>query len=308
MPCNPRNAAVQGQEVALQIQYYDACNEKVAADAIPTIEITDVDGNVLVTATSDDVTHLGDGLYEYIYRVPAGSDAGTWIDTWVATIDEADLTSAFTFSVTSPSVSLTTDTGPGKVQLADDVTLDFTDEELVGINLLLKMLKSRLQSTGERPVRDEFGAFVTDGYGEIVTEECNVFDDDILVSFLCVALSEFNSVPFFTAYTFADHIIQSLFLHIIVEGAHVIALASQSILEKGRDFTISDGGVNYQPPQLGDFLQTYYSNWLSSYRERIQFIKNSIRPGPRSFGTHTNMASGAPAFTRLRHLRARRIV
>ena len=308
MPCNPRDLAVQGQEVALQIQYFDTCGDKVVADSTPTIEILDVDGNVLVAETSTDVTHLGDGLYQYIYRVPDDNDAGIWTDTWSAEIDTAVLDTTFTFTVITPSSGLTTTTGPGKISLADDVSLDFSDEELAGINLLLKMLKARLQSTGEKPVRDENGAFVYDGYGELVTEECNVFSDDILISFLCMALSEFNSVPFFTAYTFADSIVQSLFMHIIVEGAHVFALASQSILEKGRDFTISDGGVNYQPPQLGDFLQTYYSNWLSSYRERLQFIKNSIRPGPRSFGTYTNAASGAPAFTRLRHLRARRII
>ena len=49
-------------------------------------------------------------------------------------------------------------------------------------------------------------------------------------------LSEFNMVPFFTAYTFADPLIKTLFSSAIVEGAYVIALASQSLVEKGRDF------------------------------------------------------------------------
>ena len=102
-------------------------------------------------------------------------------------------------------------------------------------------------------------------------------------------------------------VIRTLFPAAIVEGAYIFSLASQAIIEKGRDFTLSDGSVNYQPPQLGDFLQSHYSGWLTSYRERLKFIKNSIRPGPRAFGTCTNLSSGAPAFTRLRHLRARRI-
>jgi hypothetical protein len=308
MPCNPRDSAVQGQEVALQIQYLDTCNEPIEADATPEVEITDLDGNVIVASTSEDVSHLGDGLYQYTFRVPAAGDAGMWVDDWTALIDSATLNTSFSFTVVTPTLGLTTNTGPGRILLGDDVSLDFTDEELAGVNLLMKFLKSRLRSNGRKPVRDEFGAFVTDGYGELVTEECNVFDNDILAAFLCQALSEFNSVPFFTAYTFADQVIQTLFVHIVVEGAYVFALASQAIVEKGRDFTISDGGVNYQPPQLGDYLQTHYGNWLSSYRERLQFIKNSIRPGPRSYGTHTNLTSAAPAFTRLRHLRARRIV
>jgi hypothetical protein len=188
------------------------------------------------------------------------------------------------------------------------LVFDFSDEEIFGINVLLKLLKARLRSNGEKPVRDQFGAFVLDGYGNLVTEDCDVFDDEILVTLLCQALSEFNMVPFFTAYSFADPIIQTLFSAAVVEGAYVFALASQALIEKGRDFTISDGGVNYQPPQLGDFIQSHYSTWLTSYRERLKFIKNSIRPGPVAFGTHTNFTSNAPAFLRLRHLRARRII
>lgn len=303
-----RDAAVQGQEVILQIQYFDSFSNKVAADETPTISIVDADGNTILDATDDDVENLGDGLYQYTYRIPAESDAGTWSDVWVATIDEAELETSFSFNVIVPTSGLSATTGPGKVRIADDVVFDFSDEELNGINILLKFLKSRLRSSGMKPSRDQFGAFITDGYGELVLEECNVFSDDILTAFLCQALSEFNSVPFFTAYSFADQIIQTLFSHIIVEAAHVYAIASQAIVEKGRDFTITDGGVNYTPPQLGDFLQSYYSNWLSSYRERIQFIKNSIRPGPRSFGTYSNMGSAAPAFARLRHLRSRRIL
>ena len=88
----------------------------------------------------------------------------------------------------------------------------------------------------------------------------------------------------------------------------IMAMASQSLVEKGRDFTVSDGGISYQPPQLGDFLASQYNNWLSNYRERLKFIKNNIRPGPQAFGTFTNLASGAPAVNRLRHLRSRRII
>ncbi len=308
MPCNPRDSAVQGQEVALQIQYYDNCGKKIAADETPTIQIIDVDGNIVLDSTDEDVENLGDGLYQYKYRVPENGDAGNWNDRWVAIIDQATLISDFDFTVVPPEVGLSVNTGPGKIQLADDIMFDFSDEEIKGINICLKFLKSRLRSTGQKPLRDQFGAFILDGYGEIVTEDCDVFANDILIAFLCQALSEFNSTPFFTAYTFADPTIQTLFYQVIVEGAYVFALASQSILEKGRDITLSDGGISYQPPQLGDYLQTHYSTWLTSYRERLKFIKNSIRPGPVSFGTYTNLTSASPAALRLKHLRGRRIL
>lgn len=305
---NIRDAAVQGQEVLLEIQFLNACGDKVAADETPLIRIRDMDGTVVLDYTDEDVKHAGDGLYQYTFRVPSDGELGPWMDDWSTIIDEADFDTTLIFTVTSPDTSLSANTGPGKVALADDVVFDFSDEEIMGINILLKLLKSRLRSNGEKPVRDEFGAFVLDGYGNIVTEECDLFDDEILVAFLCQALSEFNMVPFFTAYSFADQIIQTLFSAAIVEGAYIFALASQSLVEKGRDFTITDGGVSYQPPQLGDFLQSTYSTWLTSYRERLKFIKNSIRPGPVGFGTYTNFSSAAPAFTRLRHLRARRII
>lgn len=308
MACNLRDSAVQGQEVILQIQFFDVCGKKVAADDTPSIEIVDVDGNIILNSTSEDVEYLGDGLYQYKFRVPADGDAGTWEDHWTAQIDEASFETSFSFNVVPPSTGLSANTGMGKIQLADDVVMDFSEQEIYGINLLLKFLKSRLRSTGRKPLRDEFGAFITDGYGEVITEDCDVFSNEILIAFLCQSLSEFNSMPFFTAYTFADPIIHSLFSQIIVEGAYIFALASQSLLEKGRDFTISDGGLNYQPPQLGDFIQTHYGTWLTSYRERLKFIKGSIRPGPRSFGTYTNLTSGSPAVMRLRHLRSRRII
>lgn len=305
---NQRDSAVQGQEVALQIQFFDTDGNKVTADETPTIAIFDLDGNEILAATDEDVSHKGDGLYQYLYTVPTDGDSGVWSDEWEAIIDGATFSTSFTFTVITPDTGLSATTGPGKIKIADDVEFDFSDEEIYGINLLLKYLKSRLRSTGYKPSRDAFGAFELDGYGEMITEECNVFDNDVLVCFLCQSLSEFNSVPFFTNYTFADHTVQSLFAQIIVESAYVFALSSQSLLEKGRDFTITDGGMNYQPPQLGDFIQTHYGTWLTSYRERITFIKNSIRPGPRSFGTYSNLTSGSPAFTRLRHLRGRKIV
>lgn len=305
---NTRDKAVQGQEVLLQIQYFDAAGEEVDADDYPSIQIRDLDGNVIESSSSDDVTKLDIGLYQYTYTVPSDAETGDWSDRWSAVIDNAPFQTSFTFAVIEPEDALTANTGPAKIQIADDVVFDFSDEEIYGINIMLKYLKARLRSEGRRPVRDENGAFITDGYGEFVLENCNVFDDEVLVVLLCQALSEFNSTPFFTAYTFADPVIQTLFAGTIAEGAYVFALASQALLEKGRDFTISDGGQNYQPPQLGDFLQAHYSAWLTSYRDRLKFLKNSIRPGPRGYGTYSNATSGAPAYLRLRHLRARRIV
>lgn len=304
---NERDNAILGQLVKLQVQYFDVNGEAVDPDEIPTVRIVDSDGTEILDFTDDDVYKIKTGLYQIEYEVPTDGETGTWTDTWRSLFGGQTLDTTFTFTSVDASTGIEPTTGPGKIQLGDDVVFNFTDEEIYGINIMLKFLKARLKSDGTKPMRDQFGAFVRDGYGEIMTEECNVFDNDILIGFLCMSLSEFNMTPFFTAYTFADQTIQTLFAQIIVEGAGIYALAAQSIIEKGRDFSLSDQGISYQPPALGDFLASHYSTWLTSYRERLKYIKNSIRPGVQGFGvgiastTNTNLL-------RTRHLRARRII
>jgi len=300
---NDRNRAIRGEDVELSIQYYGTDGLPSDADETPEVRITNPDGDVIVASTSTGVTRVDLGLYIYTYSVSATTDKGLWTDTWVAQIGGSTLSNEFKFLVADEASAVS-----GAARLGDEVEFDFSEAEITGLNILLKYLKARVKSDGQKPSRDEYGAFIYDGYGELVMEECNVFTDEILVCFLCSALSEFNMVPFFTSYSFADEIIYKTFSHAIVEGATILALSSQALVEKGRDFTISDGGISYQPPALGDFLATNYNNFLSSYRERLKFIKNSIRPGPASYGTYTNLSSGAPAFTRLRHLRSRRII
>ena len=299
---NTRNKAIRGQDVVLSIQYYGLDGLPTNTDSTPEVTLKDLQGTTVLGPTTLGVSRVDTGLYNYTYGVPKLADKGNWSDTWSATVSGINVQNVFQFLVVDEASSTA-----GTMRIGDDVAFDFNDAEILGINTLLKFLKARLRNDGKKPVRDQFGAIMYDAYGDIITEECNVFSDDLLVCFLCQALSEFNMVPFFTSYTFADELIYKLFAAAITEGAFVFATASQALVEKGRDFTISDGGLSYQPPGLGDFLQSHYGTWLTSYRERLKFIKNSIRPGPKSFGTYSNLSSGAPAFTRLRHVRQRKI-
>jgi hypothetical protein len=301
---NTRDSAYRGGDVTLSVQYYGPDGLAKDAASTPAVQIKDPDSDTILSSTSTGVSRTGEGLYEYTYSIGSSAEEGVWSDIWTATVSGVSLENTFNFVVADTASAARS----GDVKLADDVSFDFSDEEIGGVNVLLKYLKSRLRSDGKKPKRDEYGAFITDGYGDLVMEDCNVFGDEILATFLCMALSEFNMIPHFTAYGFSDDIIRTTFSAAVVEGAYIFALASQSLVEKGRDFTISDGGISYQPPQLGDFLSSHFGTWLTSYRERLKFMKASIRPGPVGFGTYTNLTSGAPAFLRLRHLRARRIV
>tara|TARA_A200000159_G_scaffold162112_1_gene185328 strand:- start:665 stop:1573 length:909 start_codon:yes stop_codon:yes gene_type:complete len=300
---NNRNKAIRGESVRLSIQYFGPDGLEMDAEEGPNLKILNPDGNIILATTESGVEKVDTGLYIYSYDVGAETDKGLWTDIWTATVDGIILSNEFKFLVTDEASAVS-----GSARLGDDVDFDFSESELTGLNILLKHLKSRLRSDGKKPARDKYGSFITDGYGELVMEDCNVFSDEILACFLSASLSEFNMIPFFSSFSFSDEIIHKTFSHAIVEGAYILALSSQALIEKGRDFTISDGGISYQPPALGDFLNGHYQNFMQSYRERLKFIKNSIRPNPTSFGTFTNLSSGAPAFVRLRHLRSRKII
>ena len=306
MATSTRSNAYRGAKVELKVQYYGPDGFAKDANATPKIQIKDANGTLILAATNTGVLRVSEGLYKYVFDVGTTVEKGLWVDTWAATVSGVNLSDSFNFLVTDQSSAAAL--GATTIKLADSVDFDFSHAELTGINILMKYLKARVRSDGKKPKRDAYGAFVTDGYGELVLEDCNVFTDEILATFLCISLSEFNMVPFFTSFTFADQIIYKTFAHMIVEGAVILALASQSLIEKGREFTISDGGINYQPAALADHLNTQYNNLLSGHLERLKFIKDSIRPNPTSYGTFTNLSSGAPAFVRLRHLRSRKII
>jgi hypothetical protein len=299
-----RHNAIQGQNLLLSVQYYGEDGEPEDADVgyTPSIEIFNSSGIKVLGPTTDGVERISEGLYHYTFPLAEDADIGLWTDRWTTMVDETELVDEFKFLVKTGEGTT------GTVKIGDDVNFDFTDEEINGINILLKILKMRLRSNGRKPARDQYGAFTYDTDGNLITEECNVFSDEVLVGMLMSSLSEFNMIPFFTTYTFADRIIYTTFATAIIEGAVIFALASQALVEKGREFTISDGGISYQPAALSDLLTNQFGTWLTSHRERLKFIKNSIRPGPAGFGTYSSLSSGAPAFSRLRHQRARRIV
>ena len=224
---NNRNKALRGESVDLSIQYYGPDGLPMDAEEGPSIKITNPDGTILVASTESGVKKEDTGLYVYSYDIGDSVDKGLWTDIWMATVDGVILSNEFKFLVTDEASAVA-----GSVTLGDSVDFDFSESELIGLNILLKHLKARLRSDGKKPARDQYGAFITDGYGEMVMEECNVFSDEILACFLSSALSEFNMVPFFSSFTFADEIIYKTFSHAITEGAYILALSSQALVEK----------------------------------------------------------------------------
>jgi len=185
------------------------------------------------------------------------------------------------------------------LEIGDAPIYAWTQDEICGINILLKQLKARLKSDGLAETIDE--------YGNIELSNCPIFTDDELVCFLQNSLSEFNQTPHFTSFTFADQVIYDRYAHIIVEGAFILATGAQMLIEAGREFTITDNGITMNPPPLSNVLNNQLGHFVTRHTQALEKIKWSIKPKPTGFGSFRVLASN-PNYLRLRHLRQRRII
>jgi hypothetical protein len=285
-------------QVNLTIQFRDTSGNPINTDSFPTISIVQPSGLVALAPTSAGVAQIGTGKYSYIYTVPINGPYGVYNDIWVGYINGFRVQVDFDFVVLDTQVpAINTD---GYSHLGDDPGFDYSQTAIKNINKLLKSLKARLNSAGK--------AKSTDSYGNVIYVDCDIFSVDMLVTFLATALWDFNQVPFFTFFTFDDINFVDQFGEILVEGATLYALASKALIERGREFQITDNGLNFNPPTVSELMNTQYSTLLSHYWEKLKYIKNSLRPAPRGLGVFSMNSAINPAFARLRHLRERRII
>ena len=299
-----RSGVNQGQKIRLQIQYLDQGEKPVDPSIAPSVSIIDPNNNIILNVNmSSGVLRQDVGLYYYDYLVPVNATIGSWHDIWTTTV------SATAFSKT---LSFLVDMAPAPVmaEAGQELDPDLSPEAIKNVMHLLKLLKAKLGSDGVRRKRDQFGRDILDAHGNPILEPCNVFDTEALYKFLRASLSEFNSVPHFTNFRFHDTAFVHMFENILTEGAFIMALAMQGLLEKGREFNMTDDGLTYQPPLIADYIKGYLTDFMQRYQERLKFIKCNMKPEPRGFGSAYSFASGgaSPAFKRLRHLRERQII
>lgn len=283
--------------VQLKAQFSDAFGVAADLDALPTITITQPSGNVIFGPTSTGPVRIGVGLYSFDYEVGINPSLGVYSDIWDGVLSGIPVHGQFQFVVHNtqmPFINL-----DGYKALGDDPGFCFSQNAICNINLLLKSLRARLDSQGKSRFQDEFG--------NDVFVDCDIFSVEQLVSFLAISLSMFNEIPHFTFFTFEDTDIIAQFHEMFVQGGAMYALSSKALLERGREFQLTDNGVNFNPPTVSELMQTEWSAMLSQYFEKIKFIKNSMKPSPVGLGTLTISTSRHPAVMRLRHLRARQI-
>lgn len=285
-------------QVNLTVQFKDALGNPINTDSFPTISIVQPSGLVAIAPTSAGVSQIGVGNYSFIYTIPINGPYGVFNDIWVGYINGFRVETTFSFIVNHSQVpSINTD---GYVHLGDDPGFNYSQCATININKLIKSLRARLNSAGK--------AKAADAYGNTIYVDCDIFSVAMLTTFIATALWDFNQVPYFTFFTFDDDGFVDMFGEILVEGATLYALASKALIERGREFQITDNGLNFNPPTVSELMQTQYSTLLSHYWEKLKYIKNSLRPAPRGLGVFSMNSAINPAFARLRHLRARRLI
>ncbi len=142
------------------------------------------------------------------------------------------------------------------------------EKDIENINKLLKLLRSRLSSWGKNKS--------TDGYGNIIYADVDIFSNEALVDFLYLSLSQFNMLPKFTFFTFDDDRFVKTFAAALVDGASIYALASKALIEKGREFAFKDDGIVFHPPSVSEMLNTQYQIQLHDHHEKLKTIKQNI--------------------------------
>jgi hypothetical protein len=292
----PRSSVIQpGDTIMLRARFTDSGVE-VDPDTVPQVSVIQPSGGVALDFTSVGVTRIGVGQYQFNYSVGLFPEIGTWNDVWRCTINGYEVFGQYNFTVFQSQLpAINTD---GEVHLSDDPGYNYSQLEICNINNLLKSLRKRLKSSGK--------AKRTDEYGNIIYKDCDVFETDELVAFIARSLEEFNSIPTFTGFTFSDSDIINQFHGVLVQGATVFALGAQALIERGREYQISDNGISMNNPTISELLNTQYTTELNNWYEKVKLIKVNMRSSPLGLGT-LSFTSGSSQFRRLRTLRARQI-
>jgi hypothetical protein len=153
-------------------------------------------------------------------------------------------------------------------KLGQDVDFEFSQLSIHNINILLKLFKMRLASDSKTKSIDQYG-------NTSYVASC-IYTTDQLVGFLSLSLSHFNQTPPFTYFTFDDTKCIEFFQEALVSGATIYALASQALIEKGREFKMTNNGIAFDPPNMSEMLNTQHAILLEKHHEKLKLIKQYI--------------------------------
>lgn len=286
-----------GDTVVLKVQFKDNDGYNADLDTYPNISIVQPSGNVMLGPTSAGVYRISTGLYAYNFAVGLTENIGVYFDVWNGYLSGSPVSGSFNFIVVN--TQLPAINSDGYLHLGDEVGFDFSQTAILNINKFIKGLKARLSSSGKARIKDQ--------YGNIVYQDCDIYSVEQLAVFAVTALSAFNEIPHFTAYTFEDSEIITIFYEVILQHAVVYALASKALIERGREFSINDNGVSFTPPGISEVLGSQFSTELNNWFEKVKLVKSNMKPRVLGLGTMTSIGS-SNAISKFRHRREGRII
>ena len=118
-------------------------------------------------------------------------------------------------------------------------------------------------------------AFNNDGY--VIKKDVSIFGDEDINLALKLSLSAFNCVPPFTYFQEDDTENLEQLADPVVTYAVYILLTRQALIEKGREMSIKDNGVEYIPPHLGDFLRDISEELVNRWTDYVKDLKQCGR-------------------------------
>jgi hypothetical protein len=293
----PRSSIIQPNDTVALAARFIIDSVAVDLDFFPNVTVIQPSGGVAVGPTSAGVMRVGVGEYQFNYSVGLYPPVGTWRDAWQGVYQGYNLIGEYTFTTFNSQLpGINTD---GLKKLGDDPGYQFSQVAICSINNVLKSVRARLKNRGKARRLDE--------YGNAVYKDCDVYTVDELVAFVCQSLTMFNEIPHFTLFTWDDTPIIEQFHDIITQGAVYLALGAQALIERGREFSVQDNGIGFNPPTVSELLNTQYTAEMTAWLDKAKLIKHNMKPSCIGLGTMSFVTGVSPQIRRLRNLRARQI-
>lgn len=288
------------ETVELTASFYDDNGNLADTVGFPKISIVSPSGLVILNYTSAGVSRVSTGVYMYSYVVPFdGGGYGVFSDVWQGAMSNGRVETQTLQFVVEDGQLPKFPNSDGYYSLGDDVGFNYSQLEIFNINKLLKGIRARLNSSGKSKS--------TDAFGNVIYVDCDIFSTDQLVTFLGMALSFLNEIPHFTFFKFSDSFIIDIFYEVLVSASALFGLCSIALIERGREFQITDNGIAFQPPSVSELLNSQWNTELTSISARIALIKQNMKSAPLGLGSFSAQNGANPAVRRLRFLRSRRI-
>lgn len=104
-----------------------------------------------------------------------------------------------------------------------------------------------------------------------IKDKKNIFTDKQIESFINYAVIEMATLLGTDRYKLGSKDIVVI-AGLIVDHAVIQALASQALIEKGREITIKDNGVNFTPPDVSSTLMAQYTIEYNAFLKKIDIF------------------------------------